>query len=211
MNKDLLETQWSQIRAMLKDKFPNLSDDDIAQINGQYDRLVAKLQQRYKYTREEAEDRIKNWNFDRFTSIPQSTFYDKPYREDKVYQEVRKEEKPVDYLKWLMALGLPLLFLLGYFLSPSRYETTTTQFPTVNQGAMFAETPADHAISNGLRDILISRPNIANAIPDVRITTHNGVVTISGIVPNNQAHDVILNAARNYPGVDQVVDNLQVR
>ncbi|CDR33228.1 CsbD family protein [Criblamydia sequanensis] len=46
MNKDLFESQWSQIKPILRDKWSNLTDEDIRQINGRYDQLIAKIQQR---------------------------------------------------------------------------------------------------------------------------------------------------------------------
>lgn len=201
MNREVLESQWTQIREILSDKFSNLTEEDIRQINGRYDQLVAKLQQKYGYSREEAEDRIRSWNFDRVTSPRGQAF-----REEKI---VRREED-TSMLKWLLALGIPLLLLGAYFLG-----TTTTpevvRSPTITQEQMIAETPADRVISTGLRNALLSQQTFATGMQNIQIASRNGVVTLSGTVPSTEARDFAINTAQNFTGVRQVIDNLQVR
>lgn len=208
MNKELLESQWLQIRDILKDKFSNLTEDDIRQINGRYDQLVAKLQQKYGYSREEAEDRIKSWNFDRFGS----TFKGSVVREDKLYREdnLRKEEDNSSLLKWLAAIGIPLLLLGAYLLSPIKTPELTTK-PAIMQEQVMVEAPADRAISVGLRNALISPQSIGYDLRNVQIATHNGIVTLSGTVPNAETRDYIASTTQNFSGVREVIDNLQIR
>lgn len=202
MNKDLLETQWPQIREILSEKFSNLTEDDIRQINGRYDQLVAKLQQKYGYSREEAEERIRAWNFDRFASSRGKVVQD---------ERVRKEDDNSSILKWLLAIGIPLVLLGLYFFSGNRAPETTTTSPTFNQEQTVVETPADRVISNGVRNALISQQNLASDVQNVQITTHNGVVTLSGFVPTRDVRDSIVNTAQNYAGVRQVINNIQIR
>ena len=210
MNKDLLESQWVQIREILKDKFSNLTEEDIRQINGHYDQLVAKLQQKYGYSKEEAEERIKNWNFDRFTSASkgQNLREDRAYLDDKA--RLKKDNSNPTLLKWLTGL-LTLLFLLGLYYLPqaTTHETVTT--PTTVNRAVVVENVADRAISDGIKNVLISSPLIASDIQNLQITTHNGVVTISGSVPSVEVRDSILNTAQNYSGVTQVINDLIVK
>ncbi len=59
MNKDMtsksiMKDQWKQIRGQAKMWWSRLTDDDLNQINGDYDRLISKLQERYSYKREQA-------------------------------------------------------------------------------------------------------------------------------------------------------------
>lgn len=207
MNKDLLESQWTQIREFLQKKFNNLTEEDIRQINGRYDQLVAKLQQKYGYTREEAEERIRSWNFDRFANTERIP----PAKNPIVHEErVRKEEDYSSLLKWLFALCIPILLLAAYFLSPARLPQAPVP-PAVNQEQAVAETPADRAISNNLREALIAQPNRASDLQNVQIATRNGVVTLSGTVPNQEARDFILNRAQNFAGVKQVINNIQIQ
>ena len=55
------ETEWLRIRGNIRDKWRNLSEEDVNQINGNFELLVSKLQQRYGYTRDQAEEHIQNW------------------------------------------------------------------------------------------------------------------------------------------------------
>jgi uncharacterized protein YjbJ (UPF0337 family) len=208
MNREVLENQWVQVREIIRDKFPNLTDEDIRQINGRYDQLVAKLQQKYGYSREEAEERIRTWNFDRFAAQRER---EPSMREDKYYREerARRKEDTWSPLTWLLALGIPLLLLGAYFFGTARNQETTP--PTTIREQTFAETPADRAISNGLRNAMIMQLNMPNETQNVQITTRNGVVTLSGTVPNREIRDAIENTAENYTGVRQVINNLQVR
>jgi uncharacterized protein YjbJ (UPF0337 family) len=207
MNKDLLESQWTQIRDILHEKFSNLTDEDIKQINGRYDQLVAKLQQKYGYSREEAEERVRSWNFDRFatTAKPINVRDDRVYREEKV----RKENDSMSFFKWLLAIAIPLLLLGAYFSATRTPELQPT--PPAAQEQMATETPADLSLSNGIRDALMSQPNRALEMQNVLITTHNGVVTVSGTVPTSAARDSIINTSQNFSGVRQVIDHLQIR
>jgi uncharacterized protein YjbJ (UPF0337 family) len=55
MNKDVLEGKWRQLRGSIKAKWGKLTDDELDQIEGNYDRLVGKVQERYGYTRDAIE------------------------------------------------------------------------------------------------------------------------------------------------------------
>lgn len=200
MNKDLLESQWTQIREILHDKFSNLTDEDIRQINGRYDQLVAKLQQKYGYSREEAEERIRNWNFDRFaTKMPNSMTRD---------DRARETDNSTMY-KWLLGLGIPLVLLGAYFLN-SR-SSDEVRGPSMTQEQIMLEAPADRVISTSLRNALLSQQNLSFAAQNIQITTRNGVVTLSGTVPSTQMRDSIVNFAQNFAGVGQVINNMEVR
>lgn len=201
MNRDVIESQWTQIRELLSEKFSNLTEEDLRQINGRYDQLVAKLQQKYGYTRDEAEEKIRNWNFDRFAG-PRSQYV----REERI---IRKEESSSNAWKWLLGIGIPLLLLASYFLG-TRNPETTTRAPANNQQQFLVESPADRAISNNVRNALLSQTT-ASDLSNLRITTENGIVTLSGSVSSADARDSIVSTAQNLPGVRQVVNNLQVR
>jgi len=61
MNRDQLEGQWKQIRGEAKRQWGKLTDDDINEIDGNHDRLVGKIQEKYGRTREEAEREVSHW------------------------------------------------------------------------------------------------------------------------------------------------------
>ena len=54
MNEDILKSQWKQLRGLVKQWWAALTDDDLDMINGQRDRLIGKLQEKYGYTKEQA-------------------------------------------------------------------------------------------------------------------------------------------------------------
>jgi uncharacterized protein YjbJ (UPF0337 family) len=55
MNTDTLAGNWKQLKGKVKERWGKLTDDDMTVIEGRKDQLVGRLQQRYGYTREEAE------------------------------------------------------------------------------------------------------------------------------------------------------------
>ncbi len=61
MNDDLLKGDWKQIRGQVKDWWGRLTDDEIKQVDGHYERLIALLQERYGYSRPAAEDEVRNF------------------------------------------------------------------------------------------------------------------------------------------------------
>jgi len=61
MNADQIKGNWEQIKGEVKLRWGKLTDDDLAQIKGQRDKLVGKLQEAYGMTREEAERQVNNW------------------------------------------------------------------------------------------------------------------------------------------------------
>lgn len=63
MNKDILGGMWKQLKGEVRRKWGKLTDDDVEEIAGQRDKFVGKLQEKYGYTREDAEMQL-----DRFIS-----------------------------------------------------------------------------------------------------------------------------------------------
>ncbi|HJS29701.1 MAG TPA: CsbD family protein [Anaerolineales bacterium] len=61
MNKDILEGNWKQIRGQIKTMWGRLTDDELDQVDGHRDRLVGLIQEKYGYTREDAEDSINEF------------------------------------------------------------------------------------------------------------------------------------------------------
>src|SRR5215831_9340316 len=59
MNQDILAGKWKQMRGELKTWWGKLTDDDFDRIGGQKDKLIGLLQERYGYTREQAEQEVE--------------------------------------------------------------------------------------------------------------------------------------------------------
>lgn len=61
MNRDILEGKWMQLKGNIKQQWGRLTDDELDQINGRYEELVGKIQERYGYSREEAANEVDTW------------------------------------------------------------------------------------------------------------------------------------------------------
>jgi uncharacterized protein YjbJ (UPF0337 family) len=59
MNKDVFEGKWKQIRGEAKVWWGKLTDDDLDQTAGEFEKFVVVLQERYGYSREQAEEEIE--------------------------------------------------------------------------------------------------------------------------------------------------------
>lgn len=61
MNTDTLAGQWKQLKGSAKTQWGKLTDDDLTQAEGDYDKLVGSVQERYGYAREKAEAEVTAW------------------------------------------------------------------------------------------------------------------------------------------------------
>ena len=55
MNWDQIAGNWKQFKGKVKEKWADLTDDDLIAIAGKRDQLAGKLQERYGYAKERAE------------------------------------------------------------------------------------------------------------------------------------------------------------
>jgi uncharacterized protein YjbJ (UPF0337 family) len=55
MNNDVLSGMWKQVRGQVKEAWGKLTDDELDEIDGKRDKLVGKLQEKYGWTRMEAD------------------------------------------------------------------------------------------------------------------------------------------------------------
>lgn len=61
MNKDLLAGKWKQLRGEIKNTWGKLTDDEIDQMEGDFDKWVGTLQEKYGYTKMEAKDQVNDF------------------------------------------------------------------------------------------------------------------------------------------------------
>ncbi|QDV17522.1 hypothetical protein Pan153_21750 [Gimesia panareensis] len=58
MNSDILQGKWKQIKGQAKQKWGELTDDELDQIDGKRDGLVGKIQEHYGIAKSEAEQQV---------------------------------------------------------------------------------------------------------------------------------------------------------
>jgi uncharacterized protein YjbJ (UPF0337 family) len=58
MNWDRVEGNWKQFKGKVKEKWGQLTDDDLTAINGNREQLEGKLQERYGYAKDQARKEV---------------------------------------------------------------------------------------------------------------------------------------------------------
>ncbi len=61
MNKDIISGKWSQLKGKAQAKWGDLTNDDFDVAEGNAEYLAGRLQERYGYTRDEAERQLSHW------------------------------------------------------------------------------------------------------------------------------------------------------
>jgi uncharacterized protein YjbJ (UPF0337 family) len=60
MNWDQIEGNWKQFKGKVKEKWGQLTDDDLEQAAGRRDQVIGCLQKRYGWQRDQAERELDN-------------------------------------------------------------------------------------------------------------------------------------------------------
>ena len=64
---DQIAGKWKQITGEFRSRWGDLTDDELMQINGEREKLVGKIQERYGKTRVDAEREIDEWVDNNYT------------------------------------------------------------------------------------------------------------------------------------------------
>ena len=62
MNWDRIAGNWTEWKGKIKEKWGQLTDDDLEQAAGKRDQIIAILQKRYGYARDRAERELDKWS-----------------------------------------------------------------------------------------------------------------------------------------------------
>lgn len=61
VNWDQIRGNWKQFKGEIRRQWGKLTDDDVAIIEGNREKLAGKIQERYGTTKEDAERQIEEW------------------------------------------------------------------------------------------------------------------------------------------------------
>jgi uncharacterized protein YjbJ (UPF0337 family) len=61
MDWNRIEGNWKQAKGKVKEKWGQLTDDDLTQINGKRDQLEGKIQQRYGVAKDMVRKDVDDW------------------------------------------------------------------------------------------------------------------------------------------------------
>jgi uncharacterized protein YjbJ (UPF0337 family) len=61
MNREQLEGQWEQLKGKARERWGQLTDDDIEQVKGRSEQLAGAIQERYGVSKEEAERQVDDF------------------------------------------------------------------------------------------------------------------------------------------------------
>jgi uncharacterized protein YjbJ (UPF0337 family) len=61
MNGDTFKGEWRQLKGELKSRWGKLTNDDLTQAAGNFEKFIGSIQARYGYTKEQAEQDFERW------------------------------------------------------------------------------------------------------------------------------------------------------
>lgn len=59
--KDILQGKWHELKGKVRGQWGKLTDDDLTKLSGKTEELAGVLQQRYGYSKAQAEIEINKW------------------------------------------------------------------------------------------------------------------------------------------------------
>ena len=61
MDANILKGKWLQLKGSVREKWGQLTDDDVDKVGGNAEQLVGLIQQRYGYAKQRAEDEVDSF------------------------------------------------------------------------------------------------------------------------------------------------------
>ncbi len=62
MNWDQIKGKWTQYKGQAREKWGDLTDDDLDRAQGNREQLAGKIQEKYGVAKEEAERQVDEWS-----------------------------------------------------------------------------------------------------------------------------------------------------
>ncbi|MCJ7466680.1 MAG: CsbD family protein [Maribacter sp.] len=61
MNSDQLEGKWKQVKGKFKQKYGELTDNDLTYSKGKFDEMLGRLQEKTGKQKQQLKEEIENW------------------------------------------------------------------------------------------------------------------------------------------------------
>jgi uncharacterized protein YjbJ (UPF0337 family) len=61
MNEEKLKGKWNQVKGKFKQRYANVTDDDVTFAEGKFDEMLGRLQEKTGKRKEELKREIENW------------------------------------------------------------------------------------------------------------------------------------------------------
>lgn len=61
MNDDRLEGKWKQVKGEIRERWGDLTEDEVDQIDGKSENLEGKIQEKYGLAKEEAKEQVRKF------------------------------------------------------------------------------------------------------------------------------------------------------
>jgi uncharacterized protein YjbJ (UPF0337 family) len=62
MDSNIFKGKWKQLKGEAQKQWGKLTDDDLDVVDGEREKLVGKLQEKYGYSKDKAETEYNNWS-----------------------------------------------------------------------------------------------------------------------------------------------------
>jgi uncharacterized protein YjbJ (UPF0337 family) len=69
MNDDVLKGQWKQLRGEVRQRWNKLTDDDLDVVDGKFEELEGRLQERYGWEKERTRQELATWRRERESGV----------------------------------------------------------------------------------------------------------------------------------------------
>jgi uncharacterized protein YjbJ (UPF0337 family) len=136
MNTDVFAGKWKQIRGAAKQRWGELTDDDLKKVEGRLDRFTGVIQERYGYSRDRVESEVAQFlerfkdgrsvSGDGFVDTLQETVSEAPTKVRESAKELPvKARESVAGNRWMLFAGLLVVALALAFLVRWNMESET--------------------------------------------------------------------------------------
>lgn len=61
MNADVFKGKWMQLKGSVKERWGQLTDDDLDRVSGSAEQLIGRLQERYGYAKDKAQREVDDF------------------------------------------------------------------------------------------------------------------------------------------------------